>query len=79
MDGKQTLKLIGKYCRDYRLTVLNKTLQEVAGEDNIKTLSSFEHGRSKNLEHLLKYIKKCETKEQKIEFLQGLIKTIDGD
>ena len=79
MEVKQTLKLIGKYCRDYRLTVLNLTLQEVAGKDNIKTLSSFEHGRSKNLEHLLKYIKKCETEEQKIEFLQGLLLTIEGD
>lgn len=79
MEEKQTLKLIGKYCRDYRLTVLNKTLQDVAGKDNIKTLSSFEHGRSKNLEHLLKYIKKCETKEQKIEFLKGLLLTIEGD
>ena len=79
MMEKQAFNRIGKYCRNYRLTVLNLTLQEVAGKDNIKTLSSFEHGRSKNLEHLLKYIKKCETEEQKIEFLQGLLLTIEGD
>ena len=70
---------IGKYCRYYRLTVLEKTLKEVEGSENIKTLSGFEHGRSTNLEHLIKYVKHCESREQKQEFLQGLIKVIEGD
>lgn len=78
MMEKQAFNRIGKYCRNYRLTVLNLTLQEVAGKDNIKTLSSFEHGRSKNIEHLLKYISKCKTREQKLQFLEGLISTIEG-
>lgn len=72
-------KRIGKYCRYYRMHVLEMTLKEIEGSENIKALSSFEHGRSTNLEHLLKYVKQCKTHEQKIKFLQGLIKTIEGD
>ena len=78
MGEKHAFKRIGKYCRNYRLTVLELTLKEVEGNENVKTLSSFEHGRSTNLEHLLKYVKHCKTKEQKLEFLHGLIITIEG-
>lgn len=59
------------------MNVLELTLKEVEGNENIKTLSSFEHGRSTNLEHLLKYVKQCKTQEQKLDFLQGLITRID--
>ena len=72
-------KNIGKYCRYYRMNVLEMTLKEIEGNENIKALSSFEHGRSTNLEHLLKYVKKCKDNEQQLHFLQGLITTIEGD
>ena len=58
---------------------LEKTLKEVEGSENIKTLSGFEHGRSTNLEHLIKYVKQIESKDQKQKFLQGLITVIEGD
>lgn len=76
---RKAFNRIGKYCRNYRLTVLEMTLKEIEDDGNIKTLSSFEHGRSTNLEHLLKYVKHCESKEQKLHFLQGLITTIEGE
>lgn len=78
MVEEKAFKRIGKYCRNYRITVLELTLKEVEGNENVKTLSSFEHGRSSNLEHLLKYVKQCKTQEQKMNFLQGLITTIEG-
>lgn len=74
----QTVK-IGKYCRKFRINELEMTLKEVEGNTNIKTLSSFEHGRSSNLKHLLKYVKACKTKEQKLKFLQGLINIIEEE
>ena len=75
----KTIKTIGKYCRNYRIVKLEMTLKEVEGSENIKTLSSFEHGRSSNLEHLLKYVKACKTKEQRLDFLQGLINVMENE
>lgn len=72
-------KRIGKYCRYYRMHILEMTLKEIEGSEDIKALSSFEHGRSTNIKHLLKYVKACKTHQQKINFLQGLITTIEGD
>lgn len=79
MMEKNNFKNIGKYCRYYRMNVLEMTLKEIEGNENIKALSSFEHGRSTNLEHLLKYVNKCKDNEQRFHFLQGLIITIEGD
>lgn len=72
-----TIAKIGKYCRKYRFNVLELTLREVERGENIKPLSSFEHGRSTNINHLLKYVKACETRQQRIDFLQGLIDSIE--
>lgn len=47
--------MIGNYCRLYRLEK-NKTLGEVGGVENIKNLSAFEHGRSSNINHFIRYI-----------------------
>lgn len=70
---------IGKYCRNYRMNVLELKLKDVEGNANIKTLSAFEHGKSTNIEHLLKYIHKCETHSLRVEFLEGLIKVIEDE
>lgn len=40
---------------------------------NVGTLSAFEHGRSKNIEHFIKYIE-VSTNEQKLIFLSGFNK-----
>jgi len=77
--GKNNMLIIGKYCRNYRITILELRLQDIEGNENVKSLSSFEHGRSSNINHLLKYVKACETKQQKLDFLQGLITTIEGE
>lgn len=49
------------------------TLQEVAGETSLKTLSGFEHGRSTNIKHLFKYVDKIENDEIKIYFMTNII------
>lgn len=72
-----TMMKIGKYCRKFRITELELTLKEVEGSENIKALSSFEHGRSTNIKHLIKYVRCCKDKEQRILFLQGLIDVLD--
>lgn len=74
-----SVQKIGKYCRKFRINELEMTLKEVEGSTNVKTLSSFEHGRSSNLKHLLKYVKACKTKEQKFSFLQGLVNIIEEE
>jgi len=70
--------IIGQYCRNYRLIRLRLTLKEVEKNENVKALSSFEHGRSSNITHLLKYVEQCENNQQKVEFLEGLVATIEG-
>lgn len=67
---------IGQFCRVFRIVELDKTLKEVEGDENIKALSSFEHGKSSNISHLVKYIRACENKEQRLKFLNSLIKIL---
>lgn len=50
-----------------------KTLKEIEGSEDVKTLSSFEHGRSSNLNHMFKYINHCEDDKQKLIFINGLL------
>ena len=69
-------KILGRYMRDFRLNVLNKTLQDVQGSsEGIKTLSAFEHGRSTNFNHIFKYINACNTEEQ-IDLLLDILRYI---
>lgn len=79
MLPKNNMLLIGKYCRKFRINELELTLKDIEGNEDVKTLSAFEHGRSSNINHLLKYVKHCKSLEQQIEFLQGLITTIEED
>ena len=72
-----TMLKIGKYCRKFRIVELEMTLKEVEGSENVKALSSFEHGRSSNMNHLFKYVRKCKDKEQRFLFLQGLIDVLE--
>jgi hypothetical protein len=71
------METIGDYCRNFRIHVLDMPLKEIEGSTNIKTLSGFEHGRSSNITHIMKYIRKCSGNEQRLLFLKGLISTIE--
>lgn len=67
--------MIGQYCKEYR----NKhyaTLKEIGGEENVKILSAFEHGRSSNIRHLVPYILLAEKHGEKEEFLSGLCEAL---
>lgn len=70
---------IGSFCRLYRIVDLDLPLKEVAKDDSIQLLSSFEHGKSTNIKHLFKYIEACETKEQKMKFLSRLLDYLEGE
>ena len=60
--------------RDFRMNILNKTLQDVQGSnEGIKTLSAFEHGRSTNFNHIFKYINACDNEEQIDVLIERLI------
>jgi hypothetical protein len=65
---------IGRYCRVFRMIHLDKTLREVASasSSNEKSLSSFEHGRANNIQHLICYIMSCESTETRDLFYAGL-------
>lgn len=65
--------ILGKHCRKFRIEILDKTLKEIQGkEQGIKTLSAFEHGRSTNYEHILKYINACDNEDQIELFMETL-------
>ena len=71
-------KDIGKLCREYRMIHLQATLKEIEGNENIKSLSSFEHGRSTNINHLLKYVSYYKTYDERLKFMSWLIKKMEG-
>lgn len=80
MGKEEKLFIIGNYCKIFRSETLGLTLQEfeVLSGVKVKTLSSFEHGKSTNILHVLKYIDLCETDEQRTQFLKGLNSILGG-
>lgn len=69
---------VGEYCREFRMQRLRLRLQDVEGSENVKTLSGFEHGRSTNIYHLFKYVRACKDRQQKMEFLEGILNVLEG-
>lgn len=64
---------ISGYCRMFRIDTLKMSLVTMCEktDTNVKTLSAFEHGRSKNIDHFLKYMEVA-TPQQKELFLKGI-------
>ena len=62
--------VIGKFCKEFRTTVLKKRLIDLA-PDTWGTLSAFEHGNSTNMNHLATYYR-CSNTEQKTIFIAGI-------
>lgn len=75
---KETMIEVGYFCRDFRLNIIQKTLEEVANGTNLKTLSGFEHGRSSNLLHIFKYLESCDTREERILYMKQLSELMEG-
>lgn len=69
--------MVGAYCRQYRIDN-NITLSNVSDDENIKTLSAFEMGRSSNIKHLISYIKLSIKLNDVDNFLSGLVHEIEG-
>lgn len=67
------IDFISGYCREFRIDTLQITLVTMCEQTNtnVKTLSAFEHGRSKNIDHFLKYLE-VSNQEQKVAFLKGI-------
>ena len=74
MNQDVKLLIIGEYCKMFRTHTLGMTLQQFERETgiNLKTISSFENGKSTNILHILKYLDLCETNEERVKYLQGL-------
>ena len=70
--------MVGAYCRKYRIDN-NITLNNVSDDENIKTLSAFEMGRSSNMKHLINYIKLSIKLNDVDNFLSGLVHEIEGN
>lgn len=67
------IKNVGNFCKDFRKNVLNKTLDEICKDTDIKikTLSAFENGRANNIKYLFLYYNSC-NEEQKELFIGGV-------
>lgn len=76
----ERVKLVGEYCKNFRVYILCETLRFVCSktDTNLKTLSAFEMGRSNNMEHIFKYVDCCRG-SQKTKFLDGLSKIVGGE
>ena len=59
---------VGKFCKVFRTEILKMTLEELSEKSGIKvtTLSSFENGRSRNLEHINSYLKFANEEQAKL-------------
>lgn len=59
---------VGKFCKVFRNEVLKMTLKELSEKTGVKvtTLSSFENGRSRNLEHINLYLKFADEEQEKL-------------
>lgn len=77
IEYEVTAKL-AKYCKDFRTGVLRATLKDISGIHSLKTLSAFETGRNKNLQHIFKYYYACPDARTKRVFLIGLSEIIEG-
>lgn len=71
-------KTVGEYCKQYRVSK-NITLQKFCGEFNIKTISSFENGRSSNIEHLIRYVELSKSLNDNDMFINGLMGVLNGN
>lgn len=74
MTQEEKLLVIGTYCKMFRTDILRITLhefEELTGA-KVKTISSFENGKSTNVLHLLKYLDLCPTNETRTQYLRGL-------
>lgn len=75
------MKNVIEFCKEFRIEVLNMTLQEIEDLTFIKakTLSAFENGRSTNINHLNVYYGLCKDQKQRSEFIKGFDKAMDKD
>lgn len=65
---------VGYFCKEFRMNVLNKTLNEICENTDVKgkTLSAFENSRANNIKYLFLYYHACNSMEQKQQFLKGV-------
>lgn len=71
-------KRVGNVCRVFRKQVLHLTLEEFCDDISIKTISSFENGKSTNINHLDLYFNKCTDDFQKDILITLIITNIRG-
>lgn len=59
---------VGKFCKVFRNEILKMTLEELSEKTGVKvaTLSSFENGRSRNIEHINSYLKFANAEQEKL-------------
>lgn len=80
MTKEEKLLIIGTYCKTFRVHILGLTLQEFEKISGVKqkTISSFEHGKSTNILHVLKYLDLCGSTEERVQYLKGLNNVLGG-
>lgn len=78
--GDNVIKDVGNFCKDFRQNELNKTLNDLCEDTDIKikTLSAFENGRANNIKYLFLYYHACVNDEQKKQFVRGFLVVSKG-
>lgn len=71
------IKLVGSYCKDYRIKTLDMGLTEFckATNSNIKNVNAFESGRANSIDYLYLYWKVSNDTER-IPFLKHLFQSM---
>lgn len=71
------IKLIGSYCKNYRIKTLDMSLTEFckATNSNIKNVNAFESGRANSIDYLFNYWK-VSSEDDRIPFLKHLFQSV---
>lgn len=77
--SKQTQVALGSFCRKYRMFHAEVPLREVAGDDQVKNLSGFEHGRSSNIELFVHYMRLADSRGEITMFFDGMKEAVLGE
>lgn len=75
IQGNDLQKVVGGYCKSYRDSI-GATLNEVGGDELVKNVSGFEHGRSSHLKYLVYYTWLADRNGDGEQFQEGLTSTI---
>lgn len=76
-DKERLIKVVGEYCKDFRIKELKLTLKEFSEitDLNNKNVNAFEYGRANNIQYLFYYYRLCND-SLKNKFSKGVFQVL---